>query len=162
MAVAVQYGDNIFIRFINHGALALKSEVRGRLNGAYNQQMDPNWGERLGDIGLTCTLTSLKVAVQKTIGALRFSMTDPKIITIAFTALIMIAVSFAFYPVLTAEALSPGWIALKVAICNLPIPPLWSVKFAAYIWTELVVLSYATRAFGRFTNEAFMNAFYRA
>lgn len=76
-------------------------------------------------------------------------ITDPRVVTVALTALALVADSFLFYPTTTLYT-------LKAAYAFLPHIPLWAVKFACYIVTVETIISAFLRAQGRFFNEQLM------
>jgi len=73
---------------------------------------------------------------------------NPRVVTIALTALAILAVSLAFYPTLTP-------IYLKLAISAIPLPPAWVVKFALYLLSVETILGYSVRAQSRFWSQKF-------
>lgn len=78
---------------------------------------------------------------------------DPRVITVAATALAIVADSYLFYPEETS--------ATVLAACALiPTIPFWAAKFAIYVQSVGVIASYGARAEGRYINKALMNEFY--
>lgn len=130
---------NLFQRFGYHAVLGLKKNVGNREN------CPKNILEKIGDLGLW----SLEVLPGKIWSGLK----DPRVVTLALTAIALIAVSFAFYP-------ATSLLYAKIAIAAIPCPPLWAVRFAAYILTVNTILAAACRAQGRFWNSALMQRFY--
>lgn len=134
------HADNhLFARFGYHVVLGLKKDLGDRM------EHPKKWLEKVGDAGLWI-VEELPCKIWK-------GMKDPRVVTVALTALALLAASFLFYP-------STTWLAAKAAIAILPVPPFWAVKFSAYILTVSLILSSACRALGRFTNERLMNRFY--
>jgi hypothetical protein len=80
---------------------------------------------------------------------------DPRVVTIALTAMALLATSFIFYP-------STTWFVVRTVITSCIVPPLWAVKFSAYIATVGIIVAGACRAEGRFINSKLMKAFYGA
>lgn len=124
-------------RFVNHFLLGVKEDI-----GPHNK----NILEKVGDAGLWM--------IEKFPGKVWEKMKDPKVVTIALTALALVATSFAFYPAAT-------FLAFKGALALLPTIPFWAIRFSAYIFTVGVIISTALRAEGRFSNSALMNEFYK-
>ncbi len=138
MTLNVNYNQsNVVTKFLSHARFALTPNLSER-------NSNPNLLEIMGNIGLY----TIEVIPFKIVNAIR----DPRIVTIAITALALFATSFAFYPVTT--------IALtKTAIAVLPFPPLWAIKFGAYLYTVSLIISFACRAEGRFMNKDLYNQF---
>jgi hypothetical protein len=78
---------------------------------------------------------------------------EPRVAVLTITALAFGANSYLFYPKHTSEY-------LRLAIKHIPIPPQWTVKFAAYLTTSMFIVSFGTRALSRFSNEALARSFY--
>jgi hypothetical protein len=124
-------------RFQYHVALGLKKNIGDRTD------CHKNIFEKIGDLGL--------IFIENTPRIVSKLVHDPKIVTIALTALALIAASFLFYPVTT-------FLTLKTAV--ILIPPLWTVRLAGYIVTIELILASACRAEGRFSNTSLMKKFY--
>lgn len=123
-------------RFYDHCKLGLKNEI---------QAHDKNWTEIVGD--------KLLWPWQNVPGKLWALVTDPRVVTIAITAFALIANSYMFYPVETPLYLNMAWEVL-------PTVPLWTIKFAAYLFCVETIAAYAIRAEGRFWNGKLMDQFY--
>jgi len=77
-------------------------------------------------------------------------MKDPRVVTLQVTSLAILAVSLAFYPAKTPEVLKSAWNLI-------PKPPMWAVKFSAYLATVETILGYTVRAESRFCNTDLTN-----
>ena len=106
-------------------------------DNGYNYEK--NTGESIADV----MLFHIEKLPQK-IGSL---ITDPRIVTLAISALAILAVSLAFYPGLTV-------LYIKTAIAAIPFPPAWAIKFAAYLLSVETILGYTLRAESRFYNKS--------
>lgn len=137
--------NSFFTRFIDHVGFGISSNLGSR-------KSDPNWCETLGN--LTIKVAYAPVKGVKMVG---HSFKDPRVVTIALTALMLLATTFAFYPTATITALSTAgrflWTALKLV-------PWQSVRLAAYVDVCLGIIGCGLRAEGRFTNAALMKDFY--
>lgn len=71
---------------------------------------------------------------------------DPRVVTVALTALAMLAVSFAFYPATTALYAS------KAITLIAPYFKSWAVKLAIFIATQVYLFGLGVRAIGRFSD----------
>jgi hypothetical protein len=136
-----QENSNIFQRFGYHVVLGLKKNLGDR------EQCKKNILEKIGDVGL--------YSIEELPKKIWAGMKDPRIVTLALTALALIAASFVFYPVTSL-------LLAKAAIALIPFPPLWALKFAAYILTVTTIVSASCRAQGRFWNSQLMEQFYKA
>ncbi len=135
------YQANAFLgrRFAEHVVLGLKKNIGDR------ELYPKNLLEKIGDAGLW--------VVEDLPGKLWRGLKDPRVVTLGLTALALLGASFAFYPITTLAL-------VKTAVALIPLPPLWAVKFSAYIFTVGLIISGAARAQGRFFNTALMEAFY--
>lgn len=124
-------------RFQYHIVLGLKRDIGNRTD------CDKNILEKIGDSGLIVIENLPRIVYKIT--------HDPKVITVALTALALVATSFLFYPATT-------FLTVKTAL--IIIPPLWAVRLAGYIATVELILAGACRAEGRFLNTALMKKFY--
>ncbi len=138
-SVPYQGDSSLSVRFLNHTYLGLKGNLPGH---EWDQE---KYIERAGDFLLWSVERLPKIIWEK--------LKDPRAVTIALTALALLSNSSLFYPVLTRMYLAK-------AIAAIPLPPFWMVKFAAYIHTCSVIIGAASRAYGRFANEALMRRFY--
>lgn len=136
------------IGFINHAELAFNREA----NALYADQIydrnsiKPNLIEKIGDV-LCWHVTELPAKINK-------AFNDPRVVTVAMTALAMLAVTFAFYPTAT-------WLALKAGVTFIVEKLPWEVvKASVYALTMLAVVGVGTRALGRFSNDELMSHFY--
>jgi len=139
--IPFQYARDDFlpVRFLNHAVLSLKTDLGAR------DDCPKNLAEKIGDIGLWI-IEEFPLKIWAVVQ-------DPKVVTVALTALALVAVSFAFYPAISLAF-------CKAAVAALPLPPLWAVKFGAYLATCAVIIAAALRAEGRFWNDALMAKFY--
>ncbi len=80
---------------------------------------------------------------------------NPKIVTVALTALALFSVQLTFYPIITAQAIKASIIFASNYV------PFWSVKMGAYLATQAAVLGFGMRALGRFSNDDLMAKWYR-
>ena len=76
---------------------------------------------------------------------------NPKVITVALTAISMLAVQTAFYPAITARVTKSVILALSSYIKP------WAVKMALYISTQSYLFGMGLRSLGRFSNQELMN-----
>jgi hypothetical protein len=131
--------SNLFVRFYSHFELGVRPHVHG------HSQSSKNVLEKAGDAGLWF-VEELPYKVMKI-------AKDPRVVTIALTALALIVDSFLFYPSTTATT-------LRAVVDLLPRIPAWAVRFSAYILSVETIIAYAARAEGRFMNEHLMKRFY--
>ncbi len=134
-----QESSNLFQRFGYHVVLGLKKNIGNR------EQCKKNALEKIGDVGLAL--------VEVVPGKIWSAMKDPRVVTVALTALALIAASFVFYPV-------TSFLLAKATIAVIPFPPFWAIRLSAYILTVTLIVSSACRAQGRFWNSQLMNKFY--
>jgi len=139
------HNNSLFSRFIDHVGFGITPDLKGR-------KSDSNWCEKLGN--LTTNVAKIPVKTVKLFGK---SLKDPRVMTIALTALALLATTFAFYPSATIAALSTVskfiWTALKSV-------PWQTVRLTAYINICLGIIGCGLRAEGRFTNADLMKEFY--
>lgn len=126
--------------FINHAALTFLSNPSDTY-GAY----DPNRGEKIGD-ALLWPANELPRYVWR-------ALHNPKVLTVAFTALALLSVQFAFYPAATILAAKCASTFLSHYIAAS------TVKLAAYVLVQTAILGWGTRALGRFSNPVLMANF---
>jgi hypothetical protein len=138
MTAAVPYypEDNLWGHFVSHAHLGLSKHIQP------HRMTIP---ERIGNIILW--------TVEDMPGLLWDKIKDARVVTVAMTALALLANSFLFYPTKT-------WLNLKAFIRWIPKPPLWAIRFASYIFTCALIIGYGLRAYGRFSNHELMNEFY--
>lgn len=137
MALNINRGEGGLITgFVNHFAFGVKQNI-----GEHQK----NFLEKIGDVGLWM--------LEKFPGKVWKVMKDPRVVTIALTALALLAASFAFYPVTT-------FLIIKAALALLPVIPFWTIHLSAYIATVGLIISTACRAEGRFMNSELMKEFY--
>lgn len=134
----VSYHEESFliVRFFKHFSLGVKPDIGDH---------ERNIIEKVGDAGLWFVEELPRKVV-------RFCH-DPKVVTIALTALALIAVTVGFYPITT-------YTTINAVILLLPVIPFWAAKFSVYIATVGLILSTSMRAMGRFVNSDLMNTFY--
>jgi hypothetical protein len=130
------------VGFINHARLAFNRNVEED-----RSKIPENFGEKLGN-AMTWHVRGLPKKVWK-------MANDPKVITVALTALAMLSVQMAFYPAATA-------LAAKTAVAYVAAHvPFETAKFGAYCLSMLFVVGMGTRTLGRFTNVKLMTSFYK-
>ena len=139
-----QTTSSLPVRFWNHAVFGLRDEVAEELKHEENTK---NWCEKFGDRSVYITKNAIPNAIS---GCLK----DPRVVTVALTALALITISLAFYPITTALYLQAAWAAM-------PLPSFGAVKFAVYLWSCAAVVSLAARAQGRFCNAELMERFYK-
>lgn len=148
MSIDYKYNSesNIFFRIWDHAAMGLAKDIGDR------QTTPCNIVEKAGD-GILWTLGTAPRAIKAVVK----SFQDPRVVTIALTALALIATSLIFYPATTVAAASCTFTAIATAIKWVP---LWAVKFSAYLATCATIVGAGLRAGGRFNNKALMKEFY--
>ena len=131
------------IGFFNHSKMALTSDPDKMIN---NQGYTKNLLEKVGSF-LSWHVVELPAKVYH---ALR----DPRVVTVACTALAMLSVQFAFYPRITAMAAKAivSYVAHRV--------PAWLVKASVYTFIQTAIAGLGTRALGRFSNSELMQKWY--
>lgn len=140
--------DAMPARFFSHACLGVKSEVR--LAEPYVHQA--NLVEKAGN-GILNVVGFFPRAV-KWVGR---QFQDPRVVTVALTALALFVATISFYPSATVNALKATFLVVKLLVTSIP---LWSLKLAGYILTCSTIVGYGLRAGGRFANEQLMKAFY--
>ncbi|MCI0381788.1 MAG: hypothetical protein L0207_01890 [Chlamydiae bacterium] len=135
-SVPYHYDYPIVVRCYDHLILGLKRTI---------QKHEANWVEKIGNFGLW-TIDRLPELIWE-------KCKDPRVITLLLTGSALTANSFLFY----AEH-SKAYI--KKAMETLPLPEFWQVKFGSYVYTQMIIVSAAMRAWGRFSNDALMKEFY--
>ena len=138
MAVKVSYSNdkNLGYRVWDHMRLALPKNI---------QEHKKNILEKIGDVGLWPLENLPRITWNL--------MSDPKVITVAATGLLMVADSYLFYSEETGAAVKFVWSAL-------PTIPFWAAKFGTYVLSIEIISAFGARAEGRFTNEKLMVDFY--
>lgn len=126
-------------RFLSHLVFGLRHTIPNR------KDIPKNSLEEIGDVGLWM--------IEELPRKVWHAATDPRVVTVALTALALIATSLLFYPMHSLYVFQIVWTVGLV-------PPFWAVKFAAYIYTVELILASACRAEGRFANSTLMKAFY--
>jgi len=135
--------DNIVFRFISHYKLGTQSD----LSEYYKGDVQPNLIERIGDVGLWMLENIPRKVWQMA--------TEPRVVTIALTAMTLFSITLAFYPVTTYLA------TYDVVVFVVTNTPFWAVKLAVYIALVETTIAKALRAYGRFSNQALMDKFYQ-
>jgi hypothetical protein len=138
VSIPYHYEDGLWGRFVSHAQLGLSKEIQP------HRHTIP---EILGDAILWTWEDLPNIVWEK--------VKDARIVTIVMTALSLLANSFLFYPVRT-------WLKVKAFYHWLPLPPLWAVRFASYIYSCALITGYGLRAFGRFSNQRLMHEFYHS
>jgi len=148
MSVSITYNPkvNLFNRIWDHAAIGLKNHIGDRTHTPRNLI------EKAGD-GILWTTGLLPRAVKSMGKALQ----DPRIATIALTALALFTVSLVFYPTLTIAATKAAYTATILAITKVPF---WAAKFTTYILICSSIVGAGLRAGGRFHNAELMKEFY--
>lgn len=139
MGAKVTYNAAAFLptRFFSHARLGLSPNI---------QDHTPNLLEKLGNMG-TWPVENLPRVIKD-------SLKNPKIVTVALTALAMYVDSMFFYPDETTEVVNTAWSLI-------PKVPYSAGKFALYLLSIETIASYAARAQGRFMNSDLMKQFYQ-
>jgi len=136
------------VGFINHAKLAFNRSAGCKNEGqeAFRTSIEKNRLEKIGNV-MTWHITD---GVRKVFRAAK----DPRVLTVALTALAMVAASFIFYPATT-------YLAVKATFVFLGKYAPWAVmKFSIYAATLLGILGTGVRTLGRFANKTLMNHFY--
>lgn len=136
---------HIFARFLDHASFAMAKNLGP-------DRKDPNIIEKMGN-GI------LKVTgmIPKSIKYIGKSFKDPRVVTVALTALALLSASFGFYPTTTWLATKAAYTFVAKLIAQIPF---WAVKLSAYIATCSMIVGHGLRAEGRFTNSDLMKQFY--
>jgi hypothetical protein len=137
------------VGFLNHAALAFvrNAGTESQEQRQERENIEKNECERIGDV-LAWHVTQLPRHINR-------AFSDPRVLTIALTALAMIAVTFTFYPVTTFLAVK------SISVFIVTKTPWLYVKLGTYVLSMLAVLGTGTRALGRFTNKELMHSFYK-
>ena len=77
---------------------------------------------------------------------------EPRFLTVVFTTFAMTSIQFAFYPRIS-------WEKFKALVKYIKIDPA-KVKFATYLALMSAAFGNGLRAYGRFSNDGLMNAWY--
>lgn len=141
----IHYDSNDWLhnRFISHFSFGTTSDI-----SAYqSENVQPNIIEKAGNVGLWM-LENLPRKVWE-------AAKDPRVLTIALTALALFTITLTFYPVVT-------FLAVKdIVVLIFTNTPFWAIKFAIYIGLVETTIACALRAYGRFCNKALMDNFYQ-
>lgn len=135
-------------RFIDQGAFALT----GNSGSRGGENCPPNLVEKAGNGILFIT-----GSVPRSVNWLGKQFQDPRVLTVVFTALALVATSFIFYPIITASITKTVTVFIGKQLAQIP---LWTIRLAAYIITCTTILGYGARAGGRFANNELMKEFY--
>lgn len=138
MAISIQYRAeaNLLARFVNHAQLGLTKNI---------QPHRETLPEMIGNTILWTVEDLPRIISEK--------LKDARIVTVAMTALSLLANSFLFYPVRT-------FVKMRAFYRWIPLPPFWAVRFTSYLSTCALIMGYGLRAYGRFSNHELMNQFY--
>lgn len=136
-------------KFIDHLKFLLPLDIARTINEA-NAPIPPNWLETLGNKGVSW-VPSIPHAYEWVDQSLR----DPRVLTIAISALSLIAIQFMFYPVATLKT------AIRFQNFAIErIPGYDVIKFWSYMaWIE-ICFSLSLRATGRLYNKTLRENFY--
>lgn len=148
MPITYSSESNFTERFIDQGAFALtgNSDSRGGKN------CEPNLVEKAGN-GILFIVGS----IPRSANWIGKQFQDPRVLTVVFTALALIATSFIFYPITSALTTKTVAVFIGKQLAQIP---LWTVRLAAYILTCTTIVGYGARAGGRFGNNELMKEFY--
>jgi hypothetical protein len=127
--------------FINHVYMALTPRPE-QMASAYTQGRL----EKIGD-GLAWHVTKLPQHI-------RSALNNPKVITVALTALALLTVQFAFYPTATYLAAQAVFTFAAQYITAS------GVKIAIYAAIQTAITGIGVRALGRFSNDELMDKWY--
>lgn len=135
----VQYSSNSYMptRFISHARLGLQRDI---------VEHEPNLLEKTGNLALWF--------VDNLPRKIWHGIKDPRVLTVAFTALALFADTYVFYSEHTKKF-------MKEVVKFFEKIPLEYVKLGAYIVSVETILGYSFRAQGRFMNKELMEAFYQ-
>jgi len=141
------------IGFINHARLAFhRNAAASTLEKRQDREaIAKNRLEKVGD-GMLWHVTHLPKKISK-------ACHDPRVLTVALTAMGMLTVQFAFYP-------SASWAATLTCKRFITNYVSWktikdSTWFATYLASMFAVTGTGTRALGRFVNKDLMDHFYQ-
>ena len=124
-------------RFISHAQLGICKETLPH---------EANLIEKLGD-SLLWSFEELPQYVWEKIS-------EPRVATVGLTSFALLSNSILFYP-------SATWACAKSFFNWIPLPSLSTIRLTSYLYTSSLILGYGLRAFGRFSNPALMNEFYK-
>lgn len=149
MSINKTYNPNnqLLYRIRDHVAFGLSKDIGDR------EEHPRNVAEKVGDAILwTVDL------IPRSMKAIGKSFQDPRVVTIALTALGLFATSLIFYPATTLIASKLVITAASNLLCQVPF---WAVKFSTYLTICSSIIGAGLRAGGRFNNASLMNDFYR-
>lgn len=138
--------SNICYRIRDHLVLGLSSDIGDR-KGISRNHFEKGGDTILWTVGL----------VPKAVKAFGKSFQDPRVITVALTALALFTNSMVFYPTITLSVAKATYINL---LSLNQYVPLWSVKLATYLTICASMIGAGLRAGGRFGNAELMKEFY--
>lgn len=140
--------NNIVKRVIDQAAFAVKKDI-----GTYPTN---NLGGVLEKIGNAILYVTVDVLPGKIFEGIKNFVTDPRVVTVALTALGMIAVSAACYPLVTAATLAKVIPAIVMPVIRQI--TLDRVRLVVWAWGVSTVAGYGLgRALGRFCNTPLYN-----
>ena len=135
-AAGIQANRNTMVGWVwSHAQLGLTKII---------QQHNENWIEWTGN-KILWTMEDLP-------GILYRNLIGPRSITVALTTLAQFTNSYIFYPLQTMKY-------TREFINWIPVPSLAQIRFATYIFTSMMIIGAALRAYGRFSNVELMNNF---
>lgn len=128
-------GNHTFGTFRSYLQLGLRKNI---------QPHDKNRIEKIGDTVLWLIEGFPRVVRNK--------LTEPKVLTVGITlfSLYINTLIFYFSKTMSLTLRFFRWF---------PVPPFWAVRFGAYSFTSLLIIGFALRAYGRFSNEPLMRQF---
>lgn len=136
---------HITITLPKHGGLFGTFKSYAELGLIKNiQQHDKTRIERVGD-AILWTVEDLPREIYKAVA-------NPKVITVALTAMGLYSNSLAFY---ASETIATTKWVFEV----LPLPGLELLRFGSYLFVCALIIGAGLRAYGRFSNEALMATF---
>ncbi|MDP1608135.1 MAG: hypothetical protein Q8L98_02335 [Chlamydiales bacterium] len=133
--VTLPRNSGLFGTFKSYAELGLKKNI---------QQHDSNLIERAGN-AILWTVEDLPREIYKAVA-------NPKVITVALTAMGLYSNSLAFY---ASETIALTKWAFEV----LPLPGLELLRFGSYLFICALIIGAGMRAYGRFSNETLMATF---
>lgn len=141
--MTVQEDRNIkSIGFINHARMAFTLDPQALSGKIYKK----NRLEKIGGLLNWCVTQLPKKAWH--------ALHNPKVLAVAFTALAMVTVQFAFYPTVSYLATKAVCVFLANHISA------YAVKISIYAFTQINILGFGVRTLGRFSNEELMKNWY--
>ena len=138
--------STFMVRIWNHASFGLNKDIGNR------EKYPANIAEKAGN----AILWTVGI-IPRSIKFVAKSFQDPRITTIALTALALLIVSFLFYPAITFLKTKVVYVAAMSLIKQVPF---WAVKFSAYVATCASIIGAGLRAGGRFNNAPLMKEFY--